>query len=250
MPAWETLYQSFPKDFSDASVPVDGKVSFRTGAFLQHETRNAFLALKELAENRYEPWPEAAHLDALGVERGMTRVAELYANVAYNDVQLFMDLRALLRECNGAYPPPDFPALVCRECGQRSLENDPHPCMEPCLPLCYQALGYIDSVSELCNSGNLGGEYCGRSWCSEHNGVRVGHNSEITFEPAPQDAGLDQLYWMTTRLRDLRARAQQGEVGAQTKTLFESLPAWTWEPHTWHGKPQTLRFTGECGKQY
>ena len=96
--------------------------------FLQHETWNAFLALKELAENRYEPWPEAAHLDALGVERGMTRVAELYANVAYNDVQLFMYLRALLRECNGAYPPPDFPALVCRECGQRSLEDDPHPC--------------------------------------------------------------------------------------------------------------------------
>ena len=166
-------------------------------------------------------------------------IAKLYENVQHDDVLLFMDLRALLQGSNGAYPPANFPAVHCYECGRHSPENSPLWCIDFIYPWCPEEMS-----SEEC-----GTHACGRSWC-EHGSVHVVDGSVVFDEGSwiwQFELGLAQLHWMIRRLHDLRARAHKGDVNGPTKCLFESLPAWDWHPSAQRSL-LTIQIRGEtCG---
>ena len=222
----QAFFESFPKGFADsACTGADSSISFNTWAYFQHHGRESYL---KFAEEHGEALQ--GKLDALGVEQGLTRIAKFYENVQHDDALLFMDLRALLQGSNGAYPPANFPAVHCYGCGRHSAENSALWCVEFDSPWCLR-------------------DDCHHSWC-EHGGAHVLDllfSSSLQFEYARSfrqfELGLSQLHWMIKRLRALRSRAHKGDVNGQTKDLFESLPGWTWHPHS--RTPLTIKIRGE-----
>ena len=214
-------------------------------------------------------WPFGKSLqDTQDVQRTAgeaQRAAGECKNVDPFHAQLFQDLRVLLDATNGAYPPPDLPAMSCKECGLRTPVNSPLPCLghlwtflpwcldAPCdgllwkcpEPQCYEndadgklRLWYWRHAKPMCG---LDARQHGPSLCLH--GVPFikwllapGLSDAESFNYANLMMGLAQLSWLISRLNTLRTSCKDGKLTNTTKQLFESLPNWTWDLHS---RPQT-----------